>query len=133
MTGNCQVDLRALFVISMDSYIFLEPFSAGTVCINFYSDFSLTAGRDLSRVRDSSTSSVSFDFFNFQRCRTFVLYDKVMCYLNAISNWCKLIGTNRHKGRRKLLSYFFGPGRIGYGKKNAKSKGKCNMDLKFHN
>ena len=87
MTGNCQVDLRVLFVIRMDSYIFLESFSAGTVCINFYSDFSLTAGRDLSRVRDSSTSSVSFDFFNFQRCRTFVLYDKVMCYLTAINNW----------------------------------------------
>jgi hypothetical protein len=31
------------------------------------------------------------------------------------------------------LSYFFGHGGVGYGKKNAKSKDKGDTDLKFHN
>ncbi len=74
------------FIIRMDSCAFRQ-FSGTTVCIDFDSNSSLTTGRDvLFCIRGCCTPSASFDFFNFQRSRTSVLYDKSMPDIIALNN-----------------------------------------------
>lgn len=59
-------------------YFFGNAVSAVTFGINFDRDFSLTAGRDLPRVRDSRTPSRGFNLDNLQRRIPFILNNKIM-------------------------------------------------------
>ena len=51
-------------VVGVDGYLLAEPPPAVSLCLDLYGKFSLSAGRDLSRVRNSGAPSPGFDLFD---------------------------------------------------------------------
>jgi len=78
LPGNRQFNDRELFLVGIYLYFFGNTVSAVTFGIDLDRDFSLTAGRDLSRVRDSRTPSAGFNLDDFQGRIPFVLNNKIM-------------------------------------------------------
>jgi len=78
LPGNRQFNDRELFLVGFYLYFFGNAASAVTFGFDLDRDFSLTAGRDLPRVRDSRAPSGGFNLDNLQRCIAFILNNKIM-------------------------------------------------------
>jgi len=65
---------------------FVNDFSAVTTCCDINCDFSLAAGRDLPRVRDSSAPSPGSDIQNFKHFRPAVLNNEVVLNVSPFYN-----------------------------------------------
>jgi hypothetical protein len=76
--GNRQVMYRLLRVVGFNGYSFCQRSSTITRGIDFYGNFSLATGRDLSRIRDSRTPSPGFNLFNLKRICPLVVENIIM-------------------------------------------------------
>jgi hypothetical protein len=75
----------------MNLDVFPEFSAAISTCIDLNSDYSLTAWRDLPRVRGNRAASAGFDPFNFERCGSLVLDNKFMVHYGAFHNRRKIV------------------------------------------
>jgi hypothetical protein len=102
ITENLNLENRIRFIITMDLGRFFYLPSAIPFCIDSECDFSLAAGRDLSRVGDRRAPSAGFDSGNVQRCIPFILNHKFMHNGCTVNDRFKLPLCYRQKGRRRL-------------------------------
>lgn len=86
MAANRQFKLPVLLIIGCDGDVFIYVSPAIPAGSNFDFNFSLAAGRDLSRVRDSRTPSVGMDLFDLKRCGSFVLNNEIMDDVGPVQN-----------------------------------------------
>ena len=92
-------------VVCVNNNIFLDQLSAISRRINPDCDFSLAAGRDLFRKRNSRASSPGFHFFYLKNRAPLVQNNKIMNYLGAVQNRLKFMAAVRYSGIRPSLLF----------------------------
>jgi hypothetical protein len=108
LTGYNQIHPGTIFIIGKNTGGFFHLSTAISFGIDFQGDFTLAAGGDLSRKRDSRTTSAGFYAIHIQHRISLILDDKVvydggifqhrgefMMGLRGKNMWCRIIfGTN---------------------------------------
>jgi hypothetical protein len=90
-------------VVCVNNNIFLDLLSAISCRINPDCDFSLAAGRDLFRKRNSRAPSPGFHFLYIKNRAPLVHDDKIMNYLGAVQNRLKFMAVINYSGTRPSL------------------------------
>lgn len=96
VSGYAQYQSRVFSIIGLNNDLFKELLSAEVPCVDFYGNFSLSAGRDLSRIRDMGTPSVGSHALNQQRCSARVLNHEIMEDFLTIKHGIEYIAFSRN-------------------------------------